>query len=467
VSTSTLASDLVTSFKTTGRIVIVGASLAGLRAAEALRDEGFTGKLTLIGDEKQEPYDRPPLSKQVLKGWVSADHTLLPRSRDIDAEWRLGVAATGLDRKTKTVRLATGDQVPFDRLLIATGVRSRPWFNKAEAELEGLFTIRTSDDAGRLQTALAAKPRRVLIIGAGFIGSEMASVCRELGLDVTVAERADAPLVGALGGVIGKVAAEMQREHGVDLRTGVSVQKLEGDAAGHVRRARLSDGTALDVDVVVASLGSIRNTEWLQDAGLATGFWGVACDAGCRAFDIHGVVTDNIFVAGDIARAPHVLYEYQFLSLEHWDNAVSGAQVAAHNMVSLEPDRKPHLPLPGFWSGQFGVNIKGVGVQSFGDQVVITQGSVKERRFAAAYGKRGRIVGAITFNHGKWLEYYGALIEKSAPFPPPPPGYDEPPDMTPVSAEFPDPRIPTALPTVVLTGHDPTDRAASFARAEA
>jgi NADPH-dependent 2,4-dienoyl-CoA reductase/sulfur reductase-like enzyme len=467
VSTSRLASDLVASFKTTGRIVIVGASLAGLRAAEALRDEGFTGKLTLIGDEKQEPYDRPPLSKQVLKGWVPADHTLLPRSRELDAEWRLGVAATGLDRKTKTVQLATGEQVPFDRLLIATGVRSRPWFNKEEAKLEGLFTIRTSDDAGRLHAALAAKPRRVLIIGAGFIGSEMASVCRELGLDVTVAERADAPLVGALGGVIGRIAAEMQRDHGVDLRTGVSVHKLEGDSAGHVRRAHLSDGTTLDVDVVVASLGSIRNTEWLQDAQLATGFWGVACDAGCRAFDIHGVVTDNIFVAGDIARAPHVLYEYQFLSLEHWDNAVSGAAVAAHNMVSLEPDRKPHLPLPGFWSGQFGVNIKGVGVQSFGDEVIITQGSVKERRFAAAYGKRGRIVGAVTFNHGKWLEYYGALIEKSAPFPPPPPGYDQPANAKPVPAEFPDPRTPTALPTVVLTGHDPTDRAASFARAQA
>ena len=193
-----------------------------------------------------------------------------------------------------------------------------------------------------------------------------------------------------------------------------------------MRRAQLSDGTTLDVDVVVASLGSIRNVEWLEGAGLATGFWGVACDAGCRAFDINGVVTDSIFVAGDIARAPHVLYEYQFLSLEHWDNAVFGAAVAAHNMVSLEPDRRPHLPLPAFWSGQFGVNIKGVGVQSFGDEVVITQGSVKERRFAAAYGRRGRIVGAVTFNHGKWLEYYGALIERSAPFPPPPPGYDQP-----------------------------------------
>jgi NADPH-dependent 2,4-dienoyl-CoA reductase/sulfur reductase-like enzyme len=462
VSTAALVADVVRSFKANGRIVIVGASLAGLRAAEALRDEGFTGKLTLIGDEKHEPYDRPPLSKQVLKGWVPANHTLLPRSREIDAEWRLGVAATGLDRRTKNVRLANGDLVPYDRLLIATGVRSRPWFNKEEANLKGLFTIRTCEDAGALQAALAAKPKRVLIIGAGFIGSEMASVCRELGLEVTVAERAAAPLIGALGGFIGKVAAEMQLDAGVDLRVGVSVNKLEGNATGHVRRAHLSDGTTLDIDVVVASLGSLRNVEWLEGAGLATGFWGVGCDAGCRAFDINGVVTDSIFVAGDIARAPHVLYEYQFMSAEHWDNAVFGARVAAHNMVSLEPERKPHLLVPGFWSGQFGVNIKGTGVQSFGDQVVITQGSVKERRFAAAYGKRDRIVGAVTFNHGKWLEYYTRLIEKSAPFPPAPPGYDVPGDASPVPADFPDVRAPTALPTVVLTGHDPTDRGAEF-----
>jgi NADPH-dependent 2,4-dienoyl-CoA reductase/sulfur reductase-like enzyme len=462
VTTTTLVSSLVTEFKTNGRIVIVGASLAGLRAAEALRDEGFNGSLTIIGDEKHEPYDRPPLSKQVLKGWVRADHTKFPRIRKVDAEWRLGVAATGLDRATKQVYLANGNQVPYDRLLIATGTRARPWFNPKEAALEGVFTLRTSDDAGRLQAALAAKPGRVLIVGAGFIGSEMASVCRELGLAVTVAERAGAPLVGALGGVIGDIAAELQRDHGVDLRTGVSVEALEGDAKDHVRRAKLSDGTTLDVDVVVASLGSIRNTEWLEGAGLATGFWGVACDAGCRVFDLHGVVTDSIFVAGDIARAPHVLYEYQFLSLEHWDNAVLGGKVAGHNMVSLEADRRPHLPLPAFWSGQFGVNIKGVGVGPFGDEIVITQGSVKERRFAAAYGRRGRIVAAVTFNHGKWLEYYGALIERSAPFPPPAPGYDQAGDMKPVPARFPDPRTPTAFPDVVLTGHDPTERGAEY-----
>jgi 3-phenylpropionate/trans-cinnamate dioxygenase ferredoxin reductase subunit len=462
VNTSAAITALVQEFKATGRIVIVGASLAGLRGAEALRNEGFTGKLTIIGDEPHEPYDRPPLSKQVLKGWVPADHTKLPRLRAVDAEWRLGVAATGLDRASKHVRLANGDQVPFDRLLIATGVRSRPWFNPAEAALNGVFTLRTCDDAARLQAALAAGPKRVLIVGAGFIGSEMASVCRELGLAVTVAERAAAPLVGALGGVIGRIAAEMQRDHGVDLRTGVSVQALEGDANKHLRRARLSDGTTLDVDVVMASLGSIRNTEWLEGSGLAAGRWGVACDAGCRAFDINGVVTDSIFVAGDVARSPHVLYEYEFISMEHWDNAVFGAAVAAHNMVSLESDRYPHLPLPSFWSGQFGVNIKGVGVASFGDQVMITQGSVKERRFAAAYGRRGRIVAAVTFDHAKWLAYYGAMIERSGPFPPPPAGFDVPADARPVPAEFPDPGVPTAPPDVILTGHDPSERGAEY-----
>ncbi|HTY32432.1 NAD(P)/FAD-dependent oxidoreductase [Mycobacterium sp.] len=465
MTAASLVSRLVDTFKAEGRIVIVGASLAGLRAAEALREKGFRGPLTIIGDEPHEPYDRPPLSKQVLKGWVPADHTKLPRLRPVDANWRLGVAAAGLDRSNRQVLLASGEQVDYDRLLIATGTRARPWFNADEAALQGLFTVRTCDDAAKLAAALRQRPRRVLIVGSGFVGSEIASVCRELGLEVTVAERGKAPLSGALGGVIGDIAAQMQIEAGVDLRTGVAVEGLEGSegrADGHVRRARLSDGTVLDVDVVVACLGSIRNVEWLDGAQLASGFWGVACDAGCRAFDINGVVTDNIFVAGDVARAPHVLYEYEFMSQEHWDNAVFGAEVAANNMISLEMGRRPHLPLPSFWSGQFGVNIKSVGVCSFGDEIVFTQGSPAQRRFAAAYGRRGRIVGAVTFNHGKWLPYYASLIERSAPFPPPPPGYDRPAIFEPMPARFPDPREPTALPDVVLTGHDPTSRGAEF-----
>jgi NADPH-dependent 2,4-dienoyl-CoA reductase/sulfur reductase-like enzyme len=445
-----------------GRIVIVGASLAGLRAAEALRKEGFRGHLTIVGDEPHEPYDRPPLSKQVLAGWVSADATKLPRMRDVDAEWRLGVAAAGLDRVNGLVRLADGSELEGDGLLIATGVRSRKWPNPDEAALEGVYTVRTNTDAAALQTALAANPRRVLIIGSGFIGSEVASVCRNLGLEVTVAERGPAPLSGPLGGVVGRIAADMQREAGVDLRTGVSVLTMEGDASGHVRRARLSDGSTLDVDVVVTSLGSIRNIEWLDGAGLAAGFWGVGCDAGCRVFDVNGVVTSRIFVAGDIARAPHVLYDYQFLAMEHWDNAVLGAQVAAHNMVCDETDRWAHLMIPQFWSGQFGVNIKSVGVPSFGDDIMFTQGSIKQRRFAAAYGRRGRIVGAVTFNHGKWIPYYEAQIARSAPFPPNPAGSDFPEDMRVMPADFPARGVPTETPDVVLTGHDPSERQAEF-----
>lgn len=449
-------------FKKNGRIVIIGASLAGLRGAEALRNEGFSGHLTIIGDEPHEPYDRPPLSKQVQKGWVKADHTKLPRMRKVDAEWRLGVAATGLDRASGVVRLANGDEVAGDALLIATGVRARPWPNPEEAKLEGVYTLRTCEDAARLQAALAARPRRVLVIGAGFIGSEVASVCRELGLEVTVAERAAAPLAGALGNVIGAIAAEMQRDAGVDLRTGVGVTKLEGDAKRHVRHARLSDGTMLDVDVVLASLGSIRNVEWLEGAGLAAGFWGVACDAGCRAFDLHGLVTNHIFVAGDVARSPHVLFEYQFLSLEQWANAVLGAEIAAHNMVCAETERRPYLPLPENWSGQFSRNIKTIGVPSFGDELVFTQGSPKERRFAAAYGRRGRIIGAVTFDYGKWLQYYGAQIERSGPFPPPAAGFDVPADARVVPAEFPARGATTAAPDVVLTGHEPNERQAEF-----
>jgi NADPH-dependent 2,4-dienoyl-CoA reductase/sulfur reductase-like enzyme len=449
-------------FKDKGRIVIVGASLAGLRAAEALREEGFRGQLMIIGDEPGEPYDRPPLSKQVLAGWVPADHTKLPRLREVDAHWRLGVAATALDRANQLVRLADGSEVVGDRLLIATGVRSRKWPNAEEAALEGVHTLRTSGDAARLQFALAARPRRVLIIGSGFIGSEVASVCRELGLEVTVTERGPAPLCGALGGVIGAVAAEMQCAAGVDLRTGVSVLALEGDAGGHVRRAQLSDGSRLDVDVVVTSLGSIRNVEWLDGAGLAAGFWGVGCDAGGRAFDINGLVTNHIYVAGDIARAPHVLYDYEFLAMEHWDNAVLGARVAAHNMVCDEVSRWAHLLIPQFWSGQFGVNIKSVGVPSFGDEIVFTQGSVKQRRFAAAYGRSGRIVGAVTFNHGKWIDYYRDQIAQSGPFPPHPPGFDFPENMRVMPADFPERGVPTETPDVVLTGHNPSERRAEF-----
>ncbi|GCF09926.1 NAD(P)/FAD-dependent oxidoreductase [Dictyobacter arantiisoli] len=455
--------DVLQSFKKNGSIVIVGASLAGLRATEVLRKEGFAGRLTVIGDEPYEPYDRPPLSKQVLAGWVEAEHTTLPRQHPLDdVDWRLGIAATGLDLRAREVHLADGQSVDFDRMLIATGVRARHWPKEDEARLAGVFVVRTRDDARLLRQKLETKPRHVLIVGAGFTGSEMASVCRDLGLTVTVTERSASPLIGALGGEIGSIAGDLQRQHGVDLRCNTTVTALEGDAERTLRRAHFSDGSTLDVDVAVIALGSIRNTEWLRGSRLAAGQLGVACDAGCRAFDINGIITDDIFVAGDVARFPHPLYAYQLIALEHWGNAVAQAEAAAHNMVNSEAERRPHISIPAFWSIQFGVNIKSVGLPPFADQVVIMQGSVEQHRFVAAYGHKGRTVAAVSFNQGRWLPYYERLIASAAAFPPTPPAYDVPIPLHPVPAKFPAANAPTSTPTIALTGYAPDEICATY-----
>lgn len=206
-------------------------------------------------------------------------------------------------------------------------------------------------------------------------------------------------------------------------------------------------------------LGAQRNTEWLTGSGLGAGPRGIACDAGCRAFDLRGIVTDDIYVAGDVARSPHALFGYQFLSLEHWGNAVAQAETAAHNMLSESTDRRPHLWVPAFWSSQFGVNIKSVGVPSMGSEIMITQGSRAERRFTAVYGYQGRIIGAVTFDNARWLQFYERQIECTAPFPPPFTTVDRRADgQRPIPADFPDPSVPTHGPTITLSGYSPADR---------
>jgi NADPH-dependent 2,4-dienoyl-CoA reductase/sulfur reductase-like enzyme len=233
---------------------------------------------------------------------------------------------------------------------------------------------------------------------------------------------------------------------------------LEGDARGSLRRAYLSDGSIVAADVAVVALGAIRNTEWLRGSGIAATARGVSCDAGCRVFDINAIVTDDIFVAGDVARFPHPLYQYQFLALEHWGNAVQQARVAAHNMISPPADRRPHVAVPVFWSGQFEVDIKSVGVPSAADEVAVAQGSLEAARCVVTYGKAGRLVAAVSFDYGKWLEFYQRLIERAAPFPLDLSEVDPPTSRAPVPADFPDPRLPTHEGTVVLTGYDPNEQ---------
>ena len=416
-------------------IVIVGASLAGLRAAEALRDGGFDGRLTLIGDEAHPPYDRPPLSKQVLSGWVAPMETALPRQRSIDAVWRLGAAATRLDRTARQVETADGRRFAYDRLVIATGTRARPWPVADQTTLTGVHVLRTLEDAGRLLADLAAAPSRVLIIGAGFTGCEVASACRDRGLAVTVIEPNPTPLLNALGAVVGGHAADLQRRAGVDLRCGVSVTDLLDDGGGRVDGARLSDGAVVEASVVVACLGAQRNWEWLAGANLDAGPLGCLCDSGCRVLQADGSPADEIFVCGDIARFHHPLAGERPVSLEHWGNAVDQAGIVAANI--LKPGSASNDGcLPRFWSMQFGSNIKASGLPSAGDQMMVVQGDIATGRFVAAFGRGGRIVGVVSVNQAQWLDFYEQQIAAGAPFPPTWRGVDAPADAAPRSAGF-------------------------------
>jgi 3-phenylpropionate/trans-cinnamate dioxygenase ferredoxin reductase subunit len=400
-----------------GRIVIVGASLAGLRTAESLRDNGFAGELVLIGDEPHEPYDRPPLSKTVLSGWIGTDRLLLPRTRDLSARWLLGVAATGLDLSAREVRLADGRVVGFDGLVIATGTRARPWPVPDEAALRGVHLLRGRDDADRLRADLVEGPRRMLVIGGGFTGSEVASSSHDLGIAVTVTQRGPTPMSSALGEVVGAAIGARQRASGIDLRVGTTVTALHGEG-GRLRRATLSDGDVLDVDVAVVAAGSVRNTEWLSGSGLAADAGGVDCDPACRAVDVTGAIVPDVYVAGDVARWRHPFFDTAPQSLEHWGNALDQAEVAAHNLVHAHTKPRETTGLPAFWSDQFGMNIKSVGLPHIADDVVLAQGSFEHGPFVAAYGRDGVTVGAVAVNSPRVLDGYAVLITERAPFPP-------------------------------------------------
>lgn len=406
------------------RVVIVGASLAGLRAAEALREAGFGGALTLIGDEPHPPYDRPPLSKQVLSGWVKPSETRLPRSRGISADWRLGARAVALDRERQVVRLAD-DEVPFDRLIVATGARARPWPAADQAALRGVHVLRTSDDAEALVRDLD-KARRVLVIGAGFTGCEVASACRDRGFAVTTVEINDAPLLPALGELVAGHARDLQLRSGVDLRCGKAVRELVGKA-GRLVGARLGDGDEIDADVAVVCLGAVRNVEWLADAGLVVGPRGVTCDRYGRALRADKTPDPLVFVCGDVAHAPSALAGDEPISLEHWGAAVEQARVVGANIMVPE-SASIGLDPPKFWSMQFGSNFKSVGLPPLADEVMIVQGSIEAGRFVALFGRANCVVGAVAVNQAQWLPFYQRDVIAGGPFPPPYRVVDSPAD---------------------------------------
>ena len=385
-------------------VTIVGASLAGLNAAEALRRDGFDGSVTLIGAESRLPYDRPPLSKQVLAGDWEPERAALTDSEELESdeiEARLGLRATALDLDARELTLHTGETVAFDGLVIATGARCRTM--PGTEGLRGVHVLRSLDDCLALRADLEAVPQRVVVVGAGFIGAEVAATARGRGLEVTVVEALPNPLSRVLGDEMGRVCAEVHRDHGVDLRTGVGVDRIEGDR--RVERVTLTDGSIIDADVVVVGIGVVPNTEWLDGSGLQVGD-GVLCDASCLA-------AERVTAAGDVARWPNQLFG-ETMRVEHWDNAAAQGAHAARRL--LNPETGPFTPVPWFWSDQYDRKIQLAGRVRPDDEVRVVNGSVDERRFAAIYGRAGRIVGVLGFNRPRHVMRYRALIEQGASF---------------------------------------------------
>jgi 3-phenylpropionate/trans-cinnamate dioxygenase ferredoxin reductase component len=390
------------------RVVVVGASLAGTRAAEALRREGFTGRLTLVGDEAHQPYDRPPLSKQFLAGTWDEERIRLRVGDELDAEWRLGVRAVGLDTGAREVELAGGERVPYDGLVIATGAAPR---TLPGVELEGVFVLRTLDDSIALKKALAGATR-VAVLGAGFIGCEVAATCRGLGLEAARVDIFDHPLFRVLGAEMGAVCGRMHAEHGAELHMGVASERIEGDG-GRATGITLADGTFVAAEVVVVGIGVTPATEWLAGSGLTIDD-GVVCDETCAAIGVEGVPIEGVVAAGDLARWTNPLFG-RAMRLEHWTNAAEQADHAAARLWS-GPEVGPFAPVPYFWSDQYDAKIQLVGIP--GPDVQVLEGSVEERKFVAGYGEGGRLVGALGFSSPRRLMQYRALVEQRAPFPP-------------------------------------------------
>jgi len=391
------------------RIVIVGASLAGLRAAETLRQLGFDGSIAVIGAEPHLPYDRPPLSKQMLAGEWDAERLILPAAHDpLGLEWRLGVKATGLDLASRQVVTDDGATISFDGLVVATGATPRQL--PGTVGMVGLHTLRTIDDCLAIRAALGAGVGRVVVVGAGFIGAEVAATCRGRGVDVTLVEALPFPLDRVLGPEIGAVCADLHRDHGVDLRLGTGVDHVEVDGRGHVTRVHLVGGAALDADLVLVGIGVVPNRTWLERSGLTVGD-GVLCDASTLA-------ASGVVAAGDVARWPNAAFDGEVMRIEHWDNALAMGAHAARRLLAeggADLPVEPFAPVPWFWSDQYDCKIQLAGRTGPGDEVAVVHGSLEERRFIALYGRNGRVVGALGFNMaGRVAQYRAAIADRLA-----------------------------------------------------
>lgn len=381
------------------RVVIVGASVAGLTAAETLREEGFAGELVLVDGERHPGYDRPPLSKHVLSGRVPPSEILLrpPEFHLLHrVDHRVGTQAAALNLDRRFVTLDTGEQIGFDALLIATGLRARPV--PGQPAWRGVHTLRTLDDALQLRADLLAASR-VVVVGAGFLGSEVAATARELGLHVTMIDALERPMLRQFGREVAAAVMSTHAGRGVEIRAGRTVRAFH-ERDGRVTGVTLDDGEALAADVVVIAIGALPNTEWLAGSGLVVDD-GVVCDEYCRA-------TEGVYAAGDVARWFHPGLGAS-LRIEHRMHATEQGIAAARNMLGA---RVPFAPLPYFWTDFYDVKVQVFGRIDANDSMSIVSGQIGARSFTAAYHSADVITAVLGWNAPREMRRLAALVGK-------------------------------------------------------
>ena len=395
----------------TRTVAVVGASLAGLSAGRALRAQGFDGRVLLIGDEVHAPYDRPPLSKGFLDGGSARDDLDLVREDDaaLGFEWLLGQRAVALDPRGRSLRLADGREIRADGMVLATGARARRLPGLARpgtGDLSGVHVLRTLDDAVGLRSDLQPG-RRLVVIGAGFIGAEVASTARGLGLDVTVVEALPVPLAGPLGPEMGRVCAALHADHGTRLLTGTGVAGLDGDGldgGGHVTAVRLRDGRSLPADVVLVGIGAQPNVEWLAGSGLDL--------RGGIATDVRGAASiPGVVAAGDCA-APWSETAGRHVRFEHWTCALEQPSAAVAALLGADSDASPRVPY--FWSDQYGVRIQFAGTRGPDDKLRIVDGDVAARSFLAVYERDDVPVAILGVNQSRLFTRWRRQLRTAA-----------------------------------------------------
>ncbi|OBA85073.1 pyridine nucleotide-disulfide oxidoreductase [Mycobacteriaceae bacterium 1482268.1] len=390
------------------RVIVVGDGVAGQMAAQTLRALGFDGELTVVGAERHAAYHRPALSKKLLTGEVHRAGIDMAPQNEFDARVLREATASRLDTASRTLAVRDGDNervLNFDGLVIATGADVRQW--PGGPTPAGVLALRTVDDCLAIRERLA-KGTRAVVIGGGFIGTEVAASLRTMGLDVTLLSRAGTLLHSALGEEMGSCWTDLHRRQGVDVRVGVKVDGFLGE--DHVTGVRLSDGSTVNADLVVIGLGVDPATDWLKGSGLRVDD-GVVCDATGAAEGVTGVVA-----AGDVARWWHPRYQ-QHLRIEHWDYASRQGITAARNLLLGPDDAQEYDAVPYFWSDQYDVKLQLLGVPLGYDSMEVIDGSVGDGEFVAAYGKDSRTIAVLSTIPDRVTDYRSAVAD-FATFPP-------------------------------------------------